>query len=73
VEKCLAFVSKHLEEVIKLPIEMSCLNASILERLSTKVGLAELATLSDPKDKLTSKLYQRKLMTLIDCSNDEET
>ena len=73
VEKCLVFVSKHLEEVIKLPIEMSCLNASILERLSTKVGLGELATLSDPKDKLTSKLYQRKLMTLIDCSNDEET
>jgi len=26
VEKCLVFVQNHLEEVIKLPIDMSCLN-----------------------------------------------
>lgn len=61
VEKCLVFVSKHLEEVVKLPIEMSCLSASLIERLAVKVGLTDLATLQDPKDKLSSKLYQRKL------------
>ena len=57
VEKCLVFVSKHLEEVVKLPIEMSCLSASLIDRLSGKVGLTDLATLIDPKDKLSSKLY----------------
>ena len=57
VEKCLVFVSKHLEEVVKLPIEMSCLSASLIDRLSVKVGLPDLATLIDHKDKLSSKLY----------------
>ena len=57
VEKCLVFVSKYLEEVVKLPIEMSCLSASLLDRLAAKIGLADLATLPDPKDKLSSKLY----------------
>jgi len=73
VEKCLLFVSKHLEEVVKLPIEMSCLSAVLLERLSIKVGLTDLATLNDPKDKLSSKLYQRKLTSLVqdDCLMDE--
>ena len=40
VENCLVFVAKHLEEVIKLPIEMSCLNVALLERLSTKISLS---------------------------------
>lgn len=57
VEKCLVYVTKHLEEVIRLPIDMSCLNQSILDRLEAKVNLAELATLRDPKDKLTGKMY----------------
>ena len=57
VEKCLVFVNNYLEEVIKLPIDMSCLNQSLIDRLAAKVGLSELATLRDPKDKLTSKLY----------------
>lgn len=65
VEKCLEFFSNHLEEVIKLPIEMNCLNTSLLDRLSAKVGLTELATLNDLRDKLSSKLYQRKLVALI--------
>ena len=54
VEKCLVFVANQLEEVIRLPIEMSCLNATLLDRLSTKVDLTQLATLKDPKDKLSS-------------------
>ena len=57
VEKCLVFVSNNLEEVIRLPIEMNCLNASLLERLATKVNLSDLAMLKDPKDKLKSKIY----------------
>jgi len=65
VEKCLVFVSNHLEEVIKLPIDMSCLNQALIDRLAAKVDLSELATLHDPKDKLSSKLYQNKLVSLV--------
>ena len=73
VEKCLVFVSNHLEEVVKMPIDMGCLNSSLTDRLSLKVGLTELATFKDPKDKLASKLYQKKLTELVqdDCITDE--
>lgn len=75
VEKCLVYVTKHLEEVIKLPIDLSCLNQSLIDRLAAKVGLAELATLVDPKDKLTGKMYQKKLIGLLqeDEASDEES
>ena len=48
---------------------MSCLNAGPLDRLATKIELSELATLKDPRDKLSSKLYQRKVAALVstDC------
>lgn len=75
VEKCLLFVSNHLEEVVRLPIDMACLNMSLIERLAIKVGLTELATLKDSKDKLASKLYQKKLTELVqdDCITDESS
>jgi len=40
--------------VIKLPIQLTCLNEPLLERLSEKAELEELAALEDPKDKLSS-------------------
>ena len=65
VEKCLVFVANHLEDVVKLPIDMGCLNSKLLDRLSSKVGLMELSALRDPKDKLTNKIYQRKVAGLV--------
>lgn len=65
VEKCLIYVTKHLEEVIKLPIDLACLNQSLVDRLAAKLSLADLATLTDPRDKLTSKLYHRKVSGLL--------
>ena len=43
VEKCLLFVSINLEDVVRMPIDMGCLNAALTERLALKVGLTELA------------------------------
>ena len=73
VEKCLVFVSKHLEEVLRLPVDLSCVKVQLIERLAEKVALPDLATLYDPKDKISSKLYQRKLTNLIDCSSGQDS
>ena len=34
VEKCLSFVANHLEEVVRMPIDMGCLNAALTDRLA---------------------------------------
>ena len=39
VEKCLGFITKHLSDIVKLPIDMNCLNAQIVRRLAAKVNL----------------------------------
>ena len=70
VEKCLVYTAKHLEEVIKIPIDLSCLTQALVDRLAAKVGLDQLATLEDPKDKLTCKLYQRKLQAILQESEE---
>ena len=77
VEKCLVYIAKHLEEIVRLPAKLTNqLKPSLLERLATKVALPELATIRDPANKLAGKLYQRKLTELVDCcsnDSDEET
>jgi len=54
---------------------MSCLNPALLKKLASKVTLQKLVNLKDSKDRLTSKLYARKLVQLTDadeCIDGEE-
>lgn len=66
VEMALRFVAKHLSEIIKLPIDMNCMNSALVKRLAGILTLAELNELVDKKDKLTSKLYMKKLEHLFE-------
>ena len=66
VEIALSFVAKHLNEIIELPIDMNCMNSALVKRLAGKITLYELNDLSDKKDKLTSKLYMKKLEYLFE-------
>ena len=45
---------------------MNCMNSNLIKRLASKVSLYELNTLVDKKDKLTSKLYMKKLELLFE-------
>jgi len=66
VEESIRFVAKNLAEIISLPIDMNCMNSILIKRLAALVPLDELDQLRDKKDKLTSKLYMKKLELLFE-------
>ena len=66
VEESLKFVAKHLNEIISLPIDMNCMNSNLIKRLASMIPLDELDQLRDKKDKLTSKLFMKKLELLFE-------
>ena len=66
VEESLSFVSKHLQDILLLPIDMNCMNSQLVKRLSAKVDLEALDMLKDKKDKLKSKIYMKKLELLFE-------
>ena len=45
---------------------MNCMNSALIKRLAGKITLYELNLLSDKKDKLTSKLFMKKLEYLFE-------
>lgn len=61
VEEAVKYVSKNISEIIALPIDMNCLNSSLIKKLASNIPLEELEPLKDKKDKLTSKLFMKKL------------
>ena len=66
VEESVHFVVKNLQEIIALPIDMNCLNSSLIKKLARAFPLEDLDQLKDKKDKLTSKLYMKKLELLFE-------
>ena len=42
VEEALGYVAKNLNEIIQLPIDMNCMNTSLVKRLAGKITLYEL-------------------------------
>jgi hypothetical protein len=42
VEECIQFIVTHVNEVVKLPIDMSCINANLLRSLAEKVEVPSL-------------------------------
>ena len=66
VDEAIRFVGKNLQEIIQLPIDMNCMNSTLIKKLATLIPLEELTNLKDKKDKLSSKLYMKKLELLFE-------
>jgi hypothetical protein len=66
VKQCLEYTARNLEEVVKLPIDMSCLNQNLLKHLSKYIDPEQLDEVNDRKDKLVSKIYMKKLEELLE-------
>jgi hypothetical protein len=62
----LDFIAGNLQDVILLPIDMNCMNATLVKRLAALVDLTALDSLRDKKDKLKSKLFMKKLELLFE-------
>ena len=65
VEECISYVVANLHDVVRLPIDMCCLNVDLIRRISMKVPMKKLSNLLDKRDKLTSKLFQKKLERML--------
>ena len=52
---------KNLHDVVRLPIDMNCLNSNLVKRIANQVTIDKLDDLVDKRDKLTSKLFMKKL------------
>ena len=42
VEESLVYVNENLQEILQLPIDMNCMNSSLVKRLAGKVEIEEL-------------------------------
>ena len=61
VQQTTQYIAKILQEIINLPIDISCINATLVQKLADCVDILILDELEDKKDKLRSKLYMKKL------------
>ncbi len=66
VEESVGFVAVNIHEIIGLPIDMNCLNSVLVKKLADRIKIEDLDTLKDKKDKLTSKLFMKKLELLFE-------
>lgn len=61
VEVCLQYTATHLNEIIKLPIDLSCISEKLLNKLTILTPPRILAATKDKKDKILNKLYKRRV------------
>ena len=73
VNECISYVVSNLHDVVRLPIDMSCLNDSLIRQISDRVPLEKLDKLPDKRDKMTSKIFQKKTEKLAFILSKEES
>lgn len=65
VRECIAYVISNLHDVVRLPIDMNCLNDKVLYLIAEQLPIGKLNNLADKRDKLTSRLFKAKLEQLL--------
>jgi hypothetical protein len=65
VQECISYVITNLHDVVRLPIDMSCLNEKVVKMIAEQTPMDKLITLLDKRDKLSSKLFKKKLEKLL--------
>lgn len=71
VDTCLGFMRESINQVLRLPIDLSCLSNELVRRLARLFVDEDLELVRDRKDRLTSRLYAHKLEELL--ADEENT
>jgi len=61
VQTTLKFVHDRLQQIIKLPIELDCINNKLMTKLAKLFTCEELDQIRDKRDKIISRLYMKKV------------
>ncbi len=54
IHECLSFFHANCSEIVKIPIDLACINTKLVARLAALFNLDELDAVDDPKDKVGS-------------------
>ena len=65
VEECIDFMSKYLNQIIQLPLDLSCLNDEIVNAICDKLTILNIDLLNDSTDKILSRLYRYHLQAFL--------
>lgn len=65
-EKCLLFISNNLEAILQVPCVFSSIPERLLAKLAACVPVQRLNELVDKKDKIRTRLFQRKIEFMFD-------
>ena len=66
INECMVYFVENIDEVIKVQVDMSCINSLIIRDIAEKVKLDKLDSLKERKDKLVSRLFMKKLEILLE-------
>ena len=66
VDQCLRYVHDNINDVIKLPIDLACINSGLVSRLSSLFTVEELEQIEDHRDKLKGKLWMKRVESLLE-------
>jgi hypothetical protein len=72
LDKCILFISKHLNTILQSPNLIGGINDSIQVKLAACIPIKTLESLHDRKDKIKTKLFQRKIEFLFNKDKYEE-
>jgi len=61
VDICIQHVSLNLNEIIKLPIDLSCISEKLINKIASLTTPKMLTETKDRKDKILTKLYKRRV------------
>lgn len=61
VDHCLQHISENLNDITKLPIDLSCISEKLVNKLAAMTSPKTLAITKDRKDKILNKLYKRRV------------
>lgn len=65
-EKCILFIANNLEAIVQVPCVLSSISERLLAKLAVCLPVSRLHDLVDKKDKIKSKLFQRKIEFMFD-------
>ena len=71
VDKCIIFIAENLDSVLNIPCVMSGINEALLTKLAACTYVSKLDEVYDKKDKLKTKIFQRKIEFLFDLAKYE--
>ena len=60
IEEACAFISQNLNDLLRMPIDFSCINDKLMSKISSMLKIEELDSLNDGKDRLKSRLFMNK-------------